>query len=94
MTDWTPTALVSVDEDSDRERATNDYSRYGAYIADRPEKFHEYEEPGTPLPAAEFAAAAWEVATPPILLGYVNLRPDLERVTTAFTELPPRCGVS
>jgi len=86
MTDWTPTTLVSVDEDSDRERATNGYSRYGAYIADRPEKFHEYEEPGTPLTAAEFAAAAWEVATPPILVGYVNRRPDLEKVTTAFTD--------
>lgn len=86
MTDWTPTTLVSVDEESDRERASNGYSKYGAYIAARPEKFHEDEEPGTPLTAAEFAAAAWEVATPPILVGYVNWRPDLETVTTAFTD--------
>lgn len=86
MTNWTPTTLLRVDEHGDRERASNGYSRYGAYIADRPAKFHEHEEPSTPLPAHEFAAAAWEVATPPILVGYVNLRPDLEAVTTTFTE--------
>jgi hypothetical protein len=86
MTAWTPATLVQVDEYGDRERASNGYSRYGAYIADRPAKFHEYEDPDTPLTADEFAAAAWEVATPPILVGYVNLRPDLEAVTTAFTE--------
>ncbi|MEV7595496.1 hypothetical protein AB0O42_35055 [Streptomyces sp. NPDC089922] len=86
MTDWTPTTLLSVDEHNDRERASNGYSRYGAYLADRPAKFHEYEEPGTPLTAQEFAAAAWEVATPPVLIGYVSLRPDLKAVTTGFTE--------
>ncbi|MFG3158109.1 hypothetical protein ACGF7W_39420 [Streptomyces sp. NPDC048219] len=86
MTAWTPTTLVYVDEEGDRARASNGYSRYGQYIADRPAKFHEYEEPGTPLTAEEFAAAAWEVATPPILIGYVNLRPDLDSVTTSFTE--------
>jgi hypothetical protein len=78
--------LVSVDEDYDRERASNGYSRYGVYIADRSEGFHAYDEPGTPVTAAEFAAAAWEVATPPTLVGYVNLRPDLDSVTTSFTE--------
>ncbi|MGP9023202.1 hypothetical protein ACT1U9_32960 (plasmid) [Streptomyces sp. BR1] len=86
MTDWTPTTLVAVDEDGDRERASNGYSRYGAYIADRPGKFHEYETPGEALSADEFAAAAWEVATPPILVGYVNVRPDLKSVSAGFTE--------
>ncbi|MFE2045941.1 hypothetical protein ACFXAZ_34480 [Streptomyces sp. NPDC059477] len=86
MSDWTPTTLVSVNEDGDLDRASNGYSRYGAYITDRPAKFHEHGEPGTPLDAAEFAAAAWEVATPPILLDYVNVRPGLEAVTTTFTE--------
>ncbi|MGW7268283.1 hypothetical protein [Streptomyces sp. NPDC054842] len=86
MTDWTPTTLVSVDETADRERASNGHSRYGAYIADRPAKFHEYDSPGTCLTADEFAAAAWEVATPPILIGYVNLRPDIQSVTTHYTD--------
>ncbi|MFI7020130.1 hypothetical protein [Streptomyces sp. NPDC050164] len=86
MTDWTPTTLVSVDETGDRTGASNGYSRYGAYIEARPTEFHEYEEPGTPLTADEFAAAAWRVATPPVLIGYVSLRPDLDSITTTFTE--------
>ncbi|RKN51642.1 hypothetical protein D7231_35580 [Streptomyces klenkii] len=86
MADWTPTTLLSVDEHGDRAQAGNGHSRYGAYIADRPAKFHAYGEPGTPLPGPEFAAAAWEVATPPVLLGYVNLRPGVKAVTTAFTD--------
>jgi hypothetical protein len=86
VTEWTPTKLLYIDEERDRARANNGHSRYGQYIADRPANFHEYETPGTPLSADEFAAAAWEVATPPILVGYVNLRPDLQSVTTGFTE--------
>lgn len=86
MTDWTPTTLITVDEHADRERASNGYSRYGAYIADRASTFHEYDEPGTPLRATEFAAAAWKVATSPILTGYAYWRPDLQSVSTTFSE--------
>lgn len=86
MNDWTPTTLVSVDEAGDRTGASNGYSRYGAYIEARPTEFHEYEEPGTPLTADEFAAAAWRVATPPVLIGYVVQRPDIDSITTTFTE--------
>ncbi|MEV5204931.1 hypothetical protein [Streptomyces sp. NPDC053720] len=85
MTNWTPTTLVTVDEVTDRDRASDGYSRYGAYIADRTkEKFQEYD--GTTLSAAEFAAAAWETATPPVLIGYVLLRPDVKAITTYYTE--------
>lgn len=86
MTNWTSTKLVSVDEVGDRTGASNGYSRYGAYVEARPTEFHEFEDPQTPLSADEFAAAAWRVATPPVLIGYVMVRPDLDSITTTFTE--------
>lgn len=86
MNAWTPTTLVYVDETGDRTGASNGYSRYAAYIDARPTQFHEYEDPETPLSANEFAMAAWDVATPPVLIGYVNVRPDIASITTTFTE--------
>lgn len=86
MLGWTPTTLVYVDEESDRTGASNGYSRYGAYLDSRPTEFHEDEQPDTPLEAEDFAAAAWRVATPPVLIGYVVQRPDINSITAAYTE--------
>ncbi|WP_435238222.1 hypothetical protein [Streptomyces sp. YPW6] len=87
MTAWTPTTLVGIDDAYDRARASDGHSRLGAYLADRPGRFHEYGEPDTPLTAAEFAAAVWEVATSPVMSpGYVHTRPDLGAVRLAFAE--------
>ncbi|MEU3986392.1 hypothetical protein AB0F77_41120 [Streptomyces sp. NPDC026672] len=85
MTDWTPTTLVSVDEPGDRSGASDGHSRYGVYLSQRLEDFRD-ETPGTPLPTEEFAAAAWRVATPPILTGYVALRPDLQGIEAVWAE--------
>ncbi|MFJ2178916.1 hypothetical protein ACIOHE_39235 [Streptomyces sp. NPDC087851] len=84
---WTPGTLARIDDEYDRDRASDGISRYGAYLDQHIGEFHEYGEPSTPLPAAEFAAAAWRVATAPIMSrGYVLLRPDITGVDCAFTE--------
>lgn len=85
MTDWTPTKLVYVDEEGDRSGASDGHSRYGVYLSQRPAEFHD-DNPNTPLPADEFAAASWRVATPPVLTGYVNLRPDIQSIDAVWAE--------
>lgn len=85
MTEWTPTTLVHIDEEGDRTQASNGYSRYAAYLESHPTDFYD-EKPGDPLTAKDFAAAAWRVATPPVLTGYVVQRPDICSITAAHTE--------
>jgi hypothetical protein len=86
VTEWTATTLVYVDEEGDRTGASNGYSRYGGYLNARPAEFCEEGQPDTPLFAEDFAAAAWRVATPPVLIGYVVQRPDINSITAAYTE--------
>lgn len=86
MTEWTSTRIVYVDEEGDRTGASNGYSRYGAYLSQLPTEFREDEDPDAPLEAEDFAAAAWRVATPPVLIGYVVQRPDINSITAAYTE--------
>ncbi|MEV4974424.1 hypothetical protein [Streptomyces scopuliridis] len=84
---WTPGTLALTADDYDRDNASDGISRYGAYLDQHAADFHEYGEPTTPLPAAEFAAAAWRVATAPIMSpGYVRLRPDIAAADCAFTD--------
>ncbi|MEV7871480.1 hypothetical protein AB0P17_36520 [Streptomyces sp. NPDC088124] len=84
---WTPGTLARIDDGYDQDRASNGISRYGAYLDQHIGEFHEYGEPNTPLPAAEFAAAAWRVATSPVMSpGYVTWRPDIAGVDCAFTK--------
>lgn len=87
MSPWTPETLARIDEEYDRERASNGASRLGAYLDDRLDRFHEWDEPDTPLGAEEFAAAVWEVATSPVMApGYVHTRPDLGAVRLAHRD--------
>jgi hypothetical protein len=78
---WTPTTLVVADDDHDQRYATDGHSRYGAYLHRHLAELHEYDEPTTLLPAPEYAAAAWRIATAPVMSpGYVRIRPDLGAV--------------
>lgn len=76
--------LALVDEDNDI--SAGGASRFGNYLADRAARFHEYGEPTRPLPAREFAAAVWQVATLDMSPGYVRLRPDLRSAAPVFGE--------
>lgn len=87
MSPWTPATIARIDDEYDRERASNGSSRLGAYLDDRLDSFHEWDEPHTPVSAEEFAAAVWEVATSPMMSpGYVRIRPDLGRVRVQSRE--------
>ena len=67
--------LVWVDRAHDRSAASNGVSRYQAYLEAREEMFKDAEPIG-------YAAAAWTVATSPVMTpGYVEWRPDLHTVT-------------
>ncbi|MEV7011709.1 hypothetical protein [Streptosporangium sp. NPDC051022] len=62
-----------IDHEDDRSRASDGVSRYGAYVRDRAVAFAEYwGEDGEGPDQVRFAVKAWEVATPPILTGYVQ----------------------
>ncbi|MFE9426225.1 hypothetical protein ACFYNO_25075 [Kitasatospora sp. NPDC006697] len=75
MPEFTPDTLALADDVHDREHASNRSSRYGAYLD---QHAHLFTDDGYPLDAAQFAAAAWTVATSPIMApGYVRIRPDL-----------------
>ncbi|MFJ4091211.1 hypothetical protein ACIPYS_06465 [Kitasatospora sp. NPDC089913] len=75
MPEFDHTTLALVDDIRDRERASDGHSRYGAYLA---QHAHRFTDDGAPLSDVEFAAAAWQVATAPVMApGYVRIRPDL-----------------
>ncbi|MFJ3097958.1 hypothetical protein [Streptomyces hydrogenans] len=81
MTPWAATVLVRTDDTYDRERASNNHSRYGSYLAQHPDHFHAWDEPDTPVGAEEFACAAWAIASGPIMApAYVDVRDDLGAV--------------
>jgi len=83
---WTPTTLVRIDDDYDREMADRaGGSRFAAYVAQNRKAFNPWgdEEPDPVM----FAAAAWRTATGPVMSpGYVRRRPDLSRVTAQREE--------
>ncbi|TYB38410.1 hypothetical protein [Actinomadura chibensis] len=70
------TAPFWVDEDYDRQNASDGVSRYGAYVRDRLDiAFAECWDDGdeSSIRLAEFAAAAWRTATGPVMVpGYVR----------------------
>ena len=57
--------LFTFDDIGDRDRASDGVSRYGAYLRRNVNRF-DWDEPVTTDPA-QFARAAWEVATCPIM---------------------------
>ncbi|MFF4902537.1 hypothetical protein [Streptomyces sp. NPDC001068] len=86
MTEWAPTDLVRVDEDGDRSGASDGHSRYGVYLSQRLDEFHDYDSTDSPLTTENFAAAAWRVATPPVLIDYVVFRPDVQSIEAVWNE--------
>ncbi|MFF2549159.1 hypothetical protein ACFVUY_42285 [Kitasatospora sp. NPDC058063] len=86
MTTWTPETLVRIDHTTDREYASNGGSRYATYVWSHRNLFTEFGELGdddsTPVSGAEFAAAAWQLATPPTMApAYASIRPDIRWIT-------------
>lgn len=80
---WNDQLLVRVDDDYDREYASNGDSRFNAYLKQNPELFRDgwSDEPAPVKNPAEFAVHAWQVATGPVMApGYVQWRPDLHDV--------------
>ncbi|MEV6978738.1 hypothetical protein [Kitasatospora sp. NPDC093806] len=75
MHDFDRFTLVFVDDIRDREQASDGHSRYGAYLRIHADRFND---DGEPLRPVDFAVAAWECATSPIMGGgYIEIRPDL-----------------
>ncbi|MFE4539640.1 hypothetical protein ACFRKB_32020 [Streptomyces scopuliridis] len=79
MSDWNPTTLVRVDREYDRRNAdTRSGSRFGSYISARTAELDEEDR----TDRAEFTAWAWRIATPPVMSpGYIDIRPDLPKLT-------------
>lgn len=69
-----------VDDQRDQELASDRFSRYGAYLAQKRQLFH-YDGPEQPPTtcAVGFAIAAWTVATPPVMApAYVLTHPRIQ----------------
>lgn len=83
-TPWDDQTLVRIDDDYDRDRASNGVSRFGEYLRLNAELFRDSwsDEPAPVEDPVEFAVHAWQVATGPIMVpGYVRTRPDLHGVS-------------
>ncbi|MFB7618747.1 hypothetical protein [Kitasatospora sp. NPDC056181] len=82
MPEFDHTTLVVIDDIADQERASNGHSRYDAYLAQHADDFHDN---GEPLSPAEFAAAAWRIATIPVMTpAYAAVRNDLHQVALSI----------
>lgn len=78
MPEFDLSTLAFTDDVDDQERASDGYSRYGVYLTYNADQLHGHGDPLTP---AEFATAAWHIATSPIMSpGYVRTRPDLHHL--------------
>lgn len=81
-------ALVVVDEDYDRDYASDGRSRFGAYLRQN----RWLTDPDDDLDPAGYAALVWRTATSPVMApGYVRLRRDLAGITVAARE--ETCGL-
>lgn len=78
MSAWNSTTLAYVDHEYDRSNSSRGGSRFGSYISAREAELDAEDR----TDRAEFTAWAWRVATPPVMSpGYVQLRPDLSKLT-------------
>ncbi|MEV7182213.1 hypothetical protein [Kitasatospora sp. NPDC093679] len=79
MPEFTTRTLALTDDKTDKARASDGRSRFGVYLANNAHLLNNFGDPLTP---AEFALAAWRIATAPVMApGYVRLRPDLHNLT-------------
>ncbi|MBD0670065.1 hypothetical protein BU198_04905 [Streptomyces sp. CBMA156] len=78
---WSPTTLVTVDTAYDTENTSNTGgSRFASYVRQYEKDFQPWDEDD--VDPVRFAAAAWGIATGPVMSpGYVRTRPDLHSVT-------------
>ena len=85
---WSEDYIVHVDREGDKERASDGYSRYGAYVEAREESFIDHiEGPDQPLEPIAFAAKAWEIASTPVMSpGLVEWRPDIAKISLGYDE--------
>lgn len=85
---WNSDTIVHMDRQADKERASDGYSRYGAYVLAREESFIDHiEGPDAPLTPIDFAIKAWEVATPPVMgPGLVEWRADIAAIRLGYDE--------
>jgi hypothetical protein len=86
---WHPNLLAYVNDEYDRDNASDGNSRYAAYLRQNHNLFRDgwSDEPRPVQDPAEFAVHAWTVATGPIMApGYVWIRPDLRKVTLHHDE--------
>lgn len=89
MSHWSPETIIHVDLEGDRDRASDDYSRYGSYVGGRELSFQDqWAKPELkPSEPIAFAATAWEVACPPIMSpGLVDWRPDIHKIRVGYDE--------
>ncbi|WP_194918197.1 hypothetical protein [Catenulispora rubra] len=78
--------LVTIDDASDRSRASDGVSRYGAYLRKSAEEFRDTWD-DTVAPPVEYAAAAWRNATGPIMVpGYAEIRNDINGIRITADE--------
>lgn len=83
-TPWNDQLIVRVDDEYDRDRASNGDSRYAAYLRQNANLFRDAwsDEPAPVEDPVEFAVHAWRVATGPVMSpGYVQWRSDLHGVS-------------
>ncbi|MFD7729545.1 hypothetical protein ACFV6F_04040 [Kitasatospora phosalacinea] len=79
MPEFNSSTLAFTDDVADRRDASDGHSRFGAYLGYSANLLHDE---GEPLSAREFAFAAWQTATGPVMSpGYVRIRPDLHSLT-------------
>ncbi|QKW20492.1 hypothetical protein HUT16_16710 [Kitasatospora sp. NA04385] len=79
MPKFSPSTLAFADDVADRRDASDGFSRFGAYLGYNASLLHE---DGDLLSAQQFAFAAWQTATAPVMSpGYVRVRPDLHSLT-------------
>ncbi|CAM4024086.1 hypothetical protein KIPE111705_36880 [Kibdelosporangium persicum] len=76
------------DDGYDTVQASDGVSRYGAYLAQKRGMFLDYGEDPTPTrDRLEFAAAAWEIASSPIMAPpYVRTHPRIQSAGVAWDD--------
>jgi hypothetical protein len=78
------TELFTFHDTDDRDRASDGVSRYGVYLRQNFDRFADWDHPeqATTDPV-DFVMGAWQVATPPIMSGYLDWNHNrIQNITT------------